>query len=101
MSTQPKPAPRNDTLIIAQPAGIGSAFSAAIGAFVTTCHALDNVAHIGNELALAGRIKASNMRQSVEIQDAMQIAQLRHAQAQQLAALQERGISVDPDLIDV
>lgn len=100
MATKPQ-APRNDTVIIAQPAGIGSAFSAAIGAFVTTCHALDNVAHIGNELALAGRIKASNMRQSVEIQDAMQIAQLRHAQAQQLAQLQAKGITVDPDLLDV
>lgn len=102
MSTAPKAtAQRNDTVIIAQPASIGGAFSAAISAFVTTCHAIDNVAHIGNEIALAGRIKASNMRQSVEIADAMQIATLRHAQAEQLAALQSKGIKVDPDLIDV
>ena len=101
MATKPTAQQRNDTIVIAQPAGIGSAFSAAIGAFVTTCHALDNVAHIGNEIALAGRIKASNMRQSVEIQDAMQIATLRHAQAQQLAQLQAKGITVDPDLLDV
>ena len=101
MATQPTAQQRNDTIVIAQPAGIGSAFSAAIGAFVTVCHAADNIAHVGNELALAGRIKATNMRKSVEIQDSMMIAQLRHAQAEQLAALQSRGISVDPDLLDV
>lgn len=100
MSAKPQ-APRNDTVVIAQPVGIGSAFSAAIGAFVTVCHAADNIAHVGNELALAGRIKATNMRKSVEIQDSMMIAQLRHTQAQQLATLQQRGITVDPDLIDV
>lgn len=98
---QASQAKRNDTVIIAQPMGIGSAFSAAIGAVVTVCHAVDNAAHIANELALAGRIKAENMRQSVQIQDSMMIAQLRHAQAQQLAALQSRGITVDPDLLDV
>jgi len=103
MSTQQAQAQakRNDTIIVPQPMGIGSAFSAAIGAFVTVCHAADNVAHIANDLALAGRIKAENMRESVKIQDSMQIAQLRHAQAQQLAALQARGIQVDPDLIDI
>ncbi len=98
---QANQAKRTDTVIVPQPMGIGSAFSAAIGAVVTLCHAADNVAHIGNELALAGRLKAQNMRESVYIQDSMQIAALRHAQQQQLAALQERGISVDPDLIDV
>lgn len=98
---QANQAKRTDTVIVPQPMGIGSAFSAAIGALVTVCHAIDNTAHIANELSLAGRFKAQNMRESVQIQDSMQIAALRHAQAQQLATLQSRGITVDPDLLDV
>ena len=81
----PMPAPQ---------AGIGSAFSAAMQTAVYGLQAIGKVAQTADELASIALAKSQNMRESVIITDSMQLAILRHAQRQQMQALEANGVEL-------
>ena len=93
------------TALPPQPAGFGSIFSNTAQALVLGAQVaqvgmsgLHNLCAAGEELSLIALQKARNMRESVEIQDAMQVAILRAQQQEQLAQLQAKGLQVKSDL---
>lgn len=93
------------TTLPAQPAGIGSIFSNTAAAIVgvaqlaqTATSMANNFAAAGEELSLIALDKARNMRETVQLQDAMALAVIRAQQAQQKAQLEAKGLTVRSDL---
>lgn len=88
-----------------QPAGLGSIFSNSAQALVSAAQfaqvgmaGLTNLAAAGEQLSLIALDKATNMRETVAIQDAMTLAVLRALQQQQLEQLQAKGLEIKSDL---
>lgn len=93
------------TTLPAQPAGIGSIFSNTAQALVLGAQVaqvgmsgLYNLCSAGEELSLIALDKARNMRETVSIQDSMQLAVIRAQQKEQLRQLQSKGLEVRQDL---
>lgn len=93
------------TALPPQPAGLGSIFTNTAQALVlgaqvaqTGMSGLNNFAAAAEQLSLIALDKATNMRETVQIQDAMAIAVLRAQQAEQLRQLQAKGLEVRSDL---
>lgn len=101
-----KPQPTIDlTTLPAQAPGIGSIFSNTAAAIVgaaqlaqTATAMANNFAAAGEQLSLIALDKATNMRETCTIQDAMQVAILRAQQAEQLRQLQSKGLTLKSDL---
>ena len=93
------------TTLPPQPAGIGSIFSNSAQAIVSAAQfaqvgmsGLTNLAAAGEQLSLIALDKATNMRETVAIQDAMTLAVLRAQQQAQLEQLQAKGLEINSDL---
>lgn len=101
-----KPKPTVDlTQLPQQPAGLGSIFSNSAQALVSAAQfaqvgmaGLTNLAAAGEQISLIALDKATNMRATVQIQDAMVLAVLRAQQQAQLEQLQAKGLEVNADL---
>ena len=91
-------APKNQAPVAIPPSapGIGAAFSATMQTVVTSALAMNAIAQTVNNLATIAEVKSSNMLTTVQIEDAMVVAALRHKQKQQLEALNANGIEVNP-----
>ena len=88
-----------------QPAGLGSIFTNTAQALVLGAQVaqvgmsgLHNLCAAGEQLSLIALDKATNMRETVAVQDAMAIAVLRAQQAEQLRQLQAKGLEIKSDL---
>lgn len=101
-----KPQQTIDLTALPAPApGIGSIFSNTAQALVSAAQfaqvgmsGLTNLAAAGEQLSLIALDKATNMRQTVAIQDSMQLAVIRAQQAEQLRQLEAKGLEVRNDL---
>lgn len=98
MTTPVTPQPVQRTAVaVAMPApqaGIGSAFAASMQTLVYGLQAVGKVAQTADELASIALTKSQNMRESVSITDSMQLAIIRHAQRQQMQALEANGVEL-------
>lgn len=93
------------TTLPPQAPGLGSIFSNTAAAIVgvaqlaqTATSMANNFAAAGEELSLIALDKARNMRETVSVQDAMQVAILRAQQQEQLRQLESKGLTVRSDL---
>jgi hypothetical protein len=93
------------TTLPAQAPGLGSIFSNTAAAIVgaaqlaqTATAMANNFAAAGEQISLIALDKATNMRETCTIQDAMILAVLRAQQQQQLEQLQAKGLEVRSDL---
>lgn len=100
-----KPQTIDLTALPPQPPGLGSIFSNTAAAIVgaaqlaqTATAMANNFAAAGEQLSLIALDKATNMRETVTIQDGMTLAILRAQQAEQLRQLQAKGLEVRQDL---
>lgn len=93
------------TALPVQAPGLGSIFSNTAAAIVgaaqlaqTATSMANNFAEAGEQLSLIALDKATNMRETCKIQDAMVIAVLRAQQAEQLRQLEAKGLEIKSDL---
>jgi hypothetical protein len=91
--------PRNDTVIVPQPQGIGSAFSAAIGAFCnTTPPIMQRMLQTGWRWLAGSRSKQHAQDVEIQMQCRLQLSAMRRSSN---LLFSNHAVSVFPILIDI